>query len=231
MMRTGIIYAYTNLESGRMYIGQTIDPERRFKQHLTDNYRQGWHIDYQNNPDKYEYSIIEMDVPEDKLNEREIYWISFFGTYNNGYNLNEGGGSQRGYKHTVETKNKISKANRGRISKYKGVTRPDFEGEKHPMYGKHHSEEVKRKISEANKGRFAGENNPFYGKHHSEETKQILSELAKYRKSNLGNRHTDEAKAKISKANKGKHWFNNGVINITAFECPEGFVKGRLKHK
>lgn len=28
---------------------------------------------------------------------------------------------------------------------------------------------------------------------------------------------------------KGKHRYNNGKIEILAFECPEGFVKGRLK--
>lgn len=141
MSKLGIIYAYTNLESGRMYVGQTLFPKKRFKQHLTDNYRQGWHIDYQNNPDKYEYSIIEMNVPEDKLDEREIYWISFFDTYNNGYNLNEGGGSQRGYKHTVETKLKMS----------------------------------------------------------------------------------------ISRV--GKHYYNNGVICVLSYDCPEGFVKGKLTKK
>lgn len=32
-------------------------------------------------------------------------------------------------------------------------------------------------------------------------------------------------------ASKGKHWFNNGIIETYAFECPEGFVKGRLKFK
>ena len=28
--------------------------------------------------------------------------------------------------------------------------------------------------------------------------------------------------------NKGKHWYNNGIINIMAFECPEGFTKGHI---
>lgn len=66
-MRTGIIYGYTNLESGKMYIGQTLHPERRWNAHRYGKYKNGWHKDYQNNPDKYEYSIIEYDVPEDKL--------------------------------------------------------------------------------------------------------------------------------------------------------------------
>lgn len=28
---------------------------------------------------------------------------------------------------------------------------------------------------------------------------------------------------------KGKHYYNNGEIEIRATECPEGFTKGRLK--
>ncbi len=26
----------------------------------------------------------------------------------------------------------------------------------------------------------------------------------------------------------GKHWYNNGVVQVQALECPEGFVAGRL---
>lgn len=37
------------------------------------------------------------------------------------------------------------------------------------------------------------------------------------------------AGAKISKAIKGSHIYNNGIINKRAFECPEGFVPGKLK--
>lgn len=30
---------------------------------------------------------------------------------------------------------------------------------------------------------------------------------------------------------KGKKWFNNGIKTVRAFECPNGFTKGRLKMK
>lgn len=30
------------------------------------------------------------------------------------------------------------------------------------------------------------------------------------------------------KRNKGKHFYNNGIKNVMMFECPDGFVKGRL---
>ena len=49
----------------------------------------------------------------------------------------------------------------------------------------------------------------------------------------------DEAKNKISETLKGKlagennpaygrHWYNNGKINKYCYECPDGFVPGRL---
>lgn len=67
------------------------------------------------------------------------------------------------------------------------------------------SEESKKKMSEARKGKHLGKDNSFYGKHHSEESKKRMSE-----------------------ANKGRHWYNNGKENKFCYECPDGFVPGRL---
>ena len=79
-------------------------------------------------------------------------------------------------------------------------------GEKHPMYGKHPSEETRKKMSEAKKGKYIGEKHPVYGKH--------LSEVHKN---------------KLSDAHKGRHWYNNGKVDKFCYECPEGFVPGRLR--
>ena len=163
-METGIIYGYTNLASGKMYIGQTLYPKARFKAHRYGKYKNGWHIDYQNNPDKYEYSVIEYDVPEDKLDEREIFWISFFDSYHNAYNLTEGGGGSRGCNVCISTRQKMSEAKKG---------------SKPWNTGKHWSNEVKQKISDANKGLQTGEKNPMYGKKHSDEAKAKVSKANK----------------------------------------------------
>ena len=60
------------------------------------------------------------------------------------------------------------------------------------------------------------------GKHLSEDHK------LKMRESNKGKSRSEETKRKMSEARKGKHWYNNGTITVSAVECPEGFVKGRL---
>ena len=91
--------------------------------------------------------------------------------------------------------------------------------------GKHHSEESKNKMSEAKKG----EKHPMYGKHLSEETKKKMREAKK------GKHLSEGTKNKMSEAQKGKNiwikgtrWFNNGKISKRAYECPDGFVTGRL---
>ena len=95
----------------------------------------------------------------------------------------------KGRKQTEETKAKISKAMKGRVSPNKGKVSP--------FKGKHLTNEAKRKISEAHKGKklsnetklkislsTSGINNGFYGKHHSDETKKKISESHKNIKTN-----------------------------------------------
>ena len=42
-----------------------------------------------------------------------------------------------------------------------------------------------------------------------------------------GKLKSDKCKENISKANKGRKYFNNGIIEVMQFECPPGFVPGR----
>lgn len=56
-------------------------------------------------------------------------------------------------------------------------------------------------------------------------TKASRKHLHKKRKSRV---YTDAERQKISKIQKGMHWYNNGVINTRARVCPEGFVPGAI---
>lgn len=74
---------------------------------------------------------------------------------------------------------------------------------------------------------------------------RLITHLDNVRKACLGKVFTDEHKQRIGDAHRGikhagmaeankrihtgRHWFNNGTINVQTYECPEGFVKGRVK--
>lgn len=60
----------------------------------------------------------------------------------------------------------------------------------------------------------------------SEEEKK--THLEKVSSGLKGHGCSDTRRSNISKANKGRHYYNNGVIEVMQFECPEGFVPGRL---
>lgn len=74
----------------------------------------------------------------------------------------------------------------------------------------------------------------------SEETKQkkrdiernMTDEQRKKRSENISKAHigkhfTEEQKKHIGDANRGRKYYNNGIIEVMRFECPEGFVPGR----
>lgn len=111
-------------------------------------------------------------------------------------------GQFKGMHHTEETCRKISEANKGRTFSVES-RRKMSESAKAKVL----SEEHRRKISEATRGK----NNPMYGKRHTDMQRKKMSESLKGQ-------------------NKGTHWYNDGKINVRAFACPEGFVKGKLNH-
>ena len=103
------------------------------------------------------------------LKEWEKYYIEKYDSFHNGYNSTLGGEGSTGYKHTQETKNKMSEIHKGEKHHFYGKTGEKAicygrNGEKHPMYGKHHTDESKKKMSESHKGKMTGEKNPMYGR-------------------------------------------------------------------
>jgi group I intron endonuclease len=168
------VYKITNLVNGKVYIGKTNDIQGRWKEH----------IDYAHNSNRksnralhnaiYKYGIdnfsieeIENVESEDWSFEREKYWIAEYKTnickYGSqfGYNLTDGGEGSSGFKHSDETKQKMSEAHTGN---------------KNHFYGKKHTESIKNILSEQKKSYYKSNKSYFIGQKHSEESKKKNSD-------------------------------------------------------
>lgn len=114
------IYKITNLINNKIYIGQTINIEERWRHHREIPYRKN--SKERNRPlyraikkyglDNFKFEIIDEVGNLEIANEKEIYYISKFNSSidENGYNLELGGNN--GLKSDY-TKEKISKAHKG----------------------------------------------------------------------------------------------------------------------
>ena len=91
------IYKITNKINGHAYIGYAKDIEERWKEHIRaskNDTRQASKLLYlafnKYGIDNFNFEVIEQCSLE-QLQEREIYWIEYFDTFNNGYNMTKGG--------------------------------------------------------------------------------------------------------------------------------------------
>ena len=173
------IYCIENIINGKKYIGQTINLERREKEHfslLKGNCHDNIHL--QNAYNKYgkknfKFRILLYCKPFE-LTKYEQIFVDFY-TPETLYNVRlECVNSNQGMIFSKETKKKMSEAKRGkhRSKETKEKLSKANSGKHHPMYGKHHSKETIRKMSKAKRGK----NSPMYGKHHSKEARRKISE-------------------------------------------------------
>lgn len=110
-MKYGVIYMHRNKINNKVYIGQTTQkPEYRWNHgfgykdsslFFASIQKYGW--------DNFEHIILEKDIPENKLDERESFWINFFNSNNRlkGYNLTSGGTGKLNKQQKIEKKKKI----------------------------------------------------------------------------------------------------------------------------
>lgn len=88
------IYKITNNINGKSYIGQTTDYKRRFQEHRQLGYGSEQNKLLYYAFKKYGIGNFSFEVIEDKTpnyNEREKYWIAYYDSFENGYNMTEGG--------------------------------------------------------------------------------------------------------------------------------------------
>ena len=90
-MRTGVVYIAT-INHDKSYIGFTVDFERRKTTHLRLEHDVAFHHAIRKyGADAIDWRILEDDIPEHRLPDREVLWIAFYDTYYNGYNMTMGG--------------------------------------------------------------------------------------------------------------------------------------------
>jgi len=188
------IYSIRNMVNGKWYVGQGVNVYTRKSQHFCLLKSGGHFNDYLQKSflkygiQNFNFRVIET-VPEDMLDTRERYWIVYYRSNERsyGYNLDSGGNFNK--KHSVETKKKISKANKGRVfsEKHRSNLSKAHLGQKPWSTGKKFSKELRRKLSEAHK------NSAVCAKH----WESIM-------KSRIGCRLSDEHKRKVSESLRGR---------------------------
>lgn len=193
------IYRIYHCESGKSYVGQSVDIQRRILMHYsgTDTKMYMDRAIQKCGSDVFSWEVLEV-CSESNLDVREMHWIAALDCVRpNGYNLKTGGGGGR---HSVQTRAKMSKSRKGR--KFSDKHRESL---RQAHTGRKHSAETRKRLSEMN----AGENNPMYGKPRSAEVRRKVSESHKRRYAIPGNNHhslgrkrSPEEKAKISKGAK-----------------------------
>lgn len=123
------IYKIENLINGKVYIGQSVDIIGRWYDHKReskDKTRNGYKYPLYRAIRKYglknfKFEIIE-ECSEEELNHKERYYIELYKSYinwenSNGYNQTIGGDdSNRGGHLSIQAKQKISEANKGRLT-------------------------------------------------------------------------------------------------------------------
>lgn len=108
MNKLGKIYLIRNDVNEKLYVGQTIQTlSKRFNGHCcyskTDKSNNMYikRAIHKYGRDKFHIELLE-ECPIEKLDEREIYWIAYYDSFNSGYNLTLGGSSNYFSLHRLE---------------------------------------------------------------------------------------------------------------------------------
>lgn len=181
------IYKITS-PSSKIYIGQSTNWVKRFKYY--EKLECKGQSKLYNSLQKYGFEnhifeIIE-ECSEELLNEREIYWIQYYNSINEGLNIKEGG---IGGKWNDEMKQKLSNKLKNR----------DISVWKHKIYTKKRND----KIGIKNKNKII-----------SEETKQKISKNSTGVSRNKGRIQSNEEKQKRSNIRKGYKPTQNHIDNM-----------------
>ncbi len=207
-MKFAGVYVILNTSNNKFYIGSTVNVYKRKNEHfynLENNVHKNIHL--QRSFNKYKMKnfvglLLEKVNNLNDLKNKEQYWLDILYDKNKSYNILTKAYNSLGFKHSEETKNKISEMQKG---------------EKNNLYGKQHKEETKIKMSNAH----IGNKNPMFGKTHSSSVRKKISE---------GNKNktviwSEQAKEKLSNSLKLKR---NEIIKRVSKPVLQFDLEGNL---
>lgn len=178
-------------------------------------------------PPRHRVLFLKKDITEFDAYKHEMYMVSHYGRKDEGgilINMTAGGEGTSGRKPTDYCIERTKETNTGRT----------FTAEQKKKV----SEQVsKRKwwnngVKDKHTIECPGEGWVLGRLHNTKSEVYKSKEFAeKSRQNMLGKPKSEEARAKMSAARKGRSWWNNGESTRLAYECPgEGWVKGRPAH-
>lgn len=137
------IYIIRNKITGHFYVGQSVNIDKRLRQHKNDlkrNDHRCLHLQRAWNKYGEESLRFEIYIPckKEELDEFEQMMLDDYWRDEILYNSSPSASNNRGIKLTLEHRKKLSDAKKG---------------EKHPMFGKTHSTNVRKNISDATRGK------------------------------------------------------------------------------
>lgn len=225
----GYIYKVTNKINNKVYIGQTTRTiAERYEEHLNHarNHINRHLYDAINHYGAENFTIEAVEECVDSLlNIRECHWIAYYKSNDRsfGYNMTTGGEGGNTYAGLPEErKQQISMLI---SSKLTGKPQPRELVEKRvaKLKGQKRTKEQRQRFSEAQKKR-----NPSTfarGFTVPQERRDRISQTL------TGQKQTEETKLKRKESMSKLKWWNNGLENVRAVQCPEGFVAGRVNFK
>lgn len=175
MERIRYLYKITNIENNKIYIGQTVQPEKRWYQHKYDSSKNNHPSTLAYAIKKYgnmsfNFEVIACCKTLDEANDIETILVEQYDSHvsnNKGYNISLGGrtapitddvkkkmsAAKKGKKLSPEHSKKISESNKGRVASNKGIPRSDEEKNKisKSSKGKIFTDEHKNNLSQARK--------------------------------------------------------------------------------
>lgn len=226
----GEVYLITCIVTGKQYVGVTVRGYlNRWKKHLAQSKTKGTglHEDIH----KYGESAFKIEVIESKqyvnrdrlakwLFKRERYWIAYYDTYLNGYNLTEGGDGVSGAHKSKVIRNLMKEMMKDLYDRHPeeriNRTRRAHEEARKPENRKRMSALQKKRYEEMTEEERL---------EHIEKTKQGMDKLPKQVKEriketqfkkgqeawNKGLKTPDEVRIKISESEKGRKTWNKGI--------------------